>query len=573
MTDRFARALPGDQGTTVAWVLPVVLLLPSIVWWAIDRAPWAWDEALYGEATVRYWAAWVDGPLHWLRAVMAGMTIKPPGMTWGAQFFLPLTGLGLTPEQAMLAFNLLAHLVSGVALADLVVRRCGGGAASAVAVAFLVMGAPLAVGMAHLFFVEATQFAVVAVIYWLCLARWPTTPIRQTVLLVFLAVLTLIPKLSTPVYCLWPMAIAGLVTLRTWYETLSGAGGVRGLARHFIDQIPRSWPIEVMLVLGTAFMAIHLVRNWEPLRTYLAYATVSEEALLFGFGHERPLLGKLAYWLESLQRAIADPVLLGLLALILAVGLLLAWRRQAASIGAARRVWFDVALVLAQVALVLLTYAQVRNEEWRYVLPLLAPIAILLGHALAYAGRTVAVLAAGVLALQFCLTHAMSFGVPIRPFDQFVWVKPAVASSMERDRVRRAVDLTCGRQTIPVRVLLGVEINELSDDTFAFYSMLAGRDLARRCRHGGFHEFRRRYQAGEIDAVLDEHDFVVTLRELWLLRQIPEWVRWANTYALPILERVRERPDFVRIERHDDGLVIFCRPRQGVDCGIRPGPS
>src|SRR5207248_11114983 len=60
----------------------IAMVAPGILWASLDRRPWPWDQAQYGEHTLRTLEAFRDGPLAGLAAMGVLMGIKAPGLTW-----------------------------------------------------------------------------------------------------------------------------------------------------------------------------------------------------------------------------------------------------------------------------------------------------------------------------------------------------------------------------------------------------------------------------------------------------------------------------------------------------------
>ena len=83
---RYTRQLPG-----ALWALLCVgLLAPSLVWIAEDRTVWPWDQASYGEVSSDLWFWMWHSFRRWVGELADGLNMKPPGVVWLGQLFVPL---------------------------------------------------------------------------------------------------------------------------------------------------------------------------------------------------------------------------------------------------------------------------------------------------------------------------------------------------------------------------------------------------------------------------------------------------------------------------------------------------
>ena len=81
-----------DRAPRESWVYALisVLLAPSALWIALDHSVWPWDPSWYGEVSVGLWF-WLGHSLRqWCGLMATGLSMKPPGIVWIGQFFVPL---------------------------------------------------------------------------------------------------------------------------------------------------------------------------------------------------------------------------------------------------------------------------------------------------------------------------------------------------------------------------------------------------------------------------------------------------------------------------------------------------
>src|SRR5262249_18530132 len=80
------RMLPKNWWPLVLWP---AMVLPSLVWACLDLHPWPWDQAYYGEYTLRILGAFGEGPISGVASMGLSMPSRAPGLTWiGAPFAL-----------------------------------------------------------------------------------------------------------------------------------------------------------------------------------------------------------------------------------------------------------------------------------------------------------------------------------------------------------------------------------------------------------------------------------------------------------------------------------------------------
>jgi 4-amino-4-deoxy-L-arabinose transferase-like glycosyltransferase len=203
-----SMAVP-SSATRLRWLVPVlvaaVLVLPSVVWVAIDRSIWPWDPSWYGEVSVDLWATLRTDPSAWPSAMMhAFFGQKPPAVAWLGQLFVPLGEVFGRDQTALLLSTVLcqAAVVAFVYAASL---RLANGATAMVA-AFLVAASPLFVSMSHGYWAEPIQTVAVA---WLVLILAGAAERRPALTLAQLPgalALAMLAKLSSPAYVAAPAA-------------------------------------------------------------------------------------------------------------------------------------------------------------------------------------------------------------------------------------------------------------------------------------------------------------------------------------------------------------------------------
>jgi hypothetical protein len=70
--------------------LPVLAVLPSLAWIAVDQRVWFWDQAYYGEVSVILYDTLRHRPLDWPNHLLSAFDSRAPGIAWFGQLFVPL---------------------------------------------------------------------------------------------------------------------------------------------------------------------------------------------------------------------------------------------------------------------------------------------------------------------------------------------------------------------------------------------------------------------------------------------------------------------------------------------------
>jgi hypothetical protein len=240
----------------VAPLVGLLLAAPSFVWASVDRSIWPWDPAWYGETSVDLWATLRHNHYLWPKAMQHALGIKPPGIAWFGQFFVPLGGVLGSEQTALLVFQVLVQAAS-LAFLYAAARRVDGRPFSIAAGVVLTASAPLFVSLSHDYFVEPLQtLSVVWVLFIMVSARrWhPSLTLAQ---LVAALAFGLLAKLATPLYQAAPAAVAVALSLpalrsrawgRWWLEKRFLASAVLaavlayGAGRWYEVNFDAAWP-------------------------------------------------------------------------------------------------------------------------------------------------------------------------------------------------------------------------------------------------------------------------------------------------------------------------------------------
>src|SRR5215471_4431302 len=93
---------PNGIGASLKYFTIAVALFPSLVWILEDRRIWPWDQAWYGEVSVDLWYWLGHSFRQWSSSMVECLPLKPPGIVWLGQLFVPFSGLFGSTESTLL---------------------------------------------------------------------------------------------------------------------------------------------------------------------------------------------------------------------------------------------------------------------------------------------------------------------------------------------------------------------------------------------------------------------------------------------------------------------------------------
>src|SRR5579872_7302340 len=197
---------PPDGASGAIWVYPLiaVLLAPSLVWIGLDHTVWPWDQAWYGEVAVDLWFLLSHSLHQWCVLMGTGLYMKPPGVVWIGQFFVPLGQLLGSVEAGLLLSVLLTQFILLLLIFRMGQLMAPDSRLVAVAGAVFAASGQLFVGLSHQLFPEPLQALSVAWVFVIVLksAYWPKP--RIALHLTGALILGVLAKATTPLYFLIP---------------------------------------------------------------------------------------------------------------------------------------------------------------------------------------------------------------------------------------------------------------------------------------------------------------------------------------------------------------------------------
>ena len=467
---RWRRRLPS------LW-LPLAILSPGLIWLALDRAVWPWDQAWFGAHTVTLYETLRQRPFDWPAAMIHATPLKPPAPVWIGQIFVPLGAVFGSVDAALLLSIWITHAAAVFVVFRTLIGLFEGRTVAAAAGTLAAAAAPVCVVLSTQYFAEGSQLLAVAWFVFI-MARspgWERSKVAAHLLMA--ASFAMLAKTTSPVF----FAVPALVTVG---ELLRRPPRAHAPAPSRERAHWLLWTAAISLaLLAGGWYAVNYSSALLLART-AAFGPVAE---LYG-RRETFIGGFLSWWMLATDAFFLRPVALALAQ----AGLVSAGKRlvRGAMTPANRQDVAPAAAVL-QILVTLTVFAASPVREPRYLEALLPLVAVIVGWISAGSGMRVGRLVLLMLATQLALVQTQALGLwPARPrplragtaFDpilhelHFDTTPGADAAAI----VRR----TCGAGAAGVYHLVGVDLLALSGHALTYTAAkerLAGR--AGDCRY------------------------------------------------------------------------------------------
>ena len=537
-------------------LVAAVLVLPSVVWVAIDRSIWPWDPSWYGEVSIDLWATLRTDPGAWPGAMMHAFGQKPPAVAWLGQLFVPLGEVFGRDQTALLLSTVLcqAAVVAFVYAASLRLASV----ATAMVAALLVAASPLFVFVSHGYWAESIQTVAVA---WLVLILAGAAERRPALTLAQLPgalALAMLAKVSSPAYVAAPAA--GVLLLVWLYRARPAAArpAWRELA------VVASSIISAFLVVGALrWYSINVDTAIQQARTSSA-----DDGL---YGVDRGLVRQLPEWIAWLRDASFLPKFWLPLCILAVVSIGLAWLRGARVALRDPRVVTATTCVVS-ILLVLAALASQPNDDTRFLHPLVPLVAVTLALAIGAArSRPILVVAVGVLVLEYAGSTLQSFGYT--PHDSFVAdrIRSPVRDTRFAEVLDEVVERTCTAESSSRISVVGGEYPWLNANTLEMLAFSRYAENGRRCLYTSL-------GYGQVDAAA-AWDRVGDFRAPFFIsvdygnpaNPLPEaqaaavaQFAWFNPVSRAVFDRVAQSPEYKPVPgSREAGLVVFRRIDEG----------
>jgi len=546
-------------------VFPLLLLIPSMIWIWQDYGSWMWDQASYADGTVRLYGLLKGSLKAWFHGMLSIDGGRASGLIWFGQFFVGLHQLLGNVERALRVYTLLMQAATLWIVFDMCSRLAGCRKFVGVACALLVASAPLFVGIGHQYFVENLQILAVAWLWQLAIIS-PNISRWDLIVMVALALaLGMAAKVTTPIFAGPPFILAVLGASGWFLPRSENPRMLRPVTRIIL---------LVFLVLTAGLVCTWYVYNIEHL---LAHMIAASGKTGIYWGTDDPFPAKFWRWLCFLRISFLPGFLLYAGLAVAAVGLfrLLTTRRFE------RRADLAALGGLVSIFLTISVYSLSTNEDYRFALPLLPPVAVIFAWVLTKTPRSLSLIFCVATLISGLAVHATALGIIPHSPDYTRYLMPVNADLRDEQlrpdaqavrlidgELARLTNLTSTPETDNRPQICAVQYSWLNCNLLKFYAskgkLLNGSFAASYATNGlGYGESDLGKALKYIETIRPL--FIVSVRED--MQPAPDFVNLVN---LPLLAHLRNDSTYEQVEFPSElGIIVFRR-----SCGAsEPGFS
>jgi hypothetical protein len=531
----------------VAIVLIAALMAPNVIWILNDHSVWPWDQAYYGDWTLRTWRAHLLGPVGWSSAMIHALSDRPPLIAWVGQFFLPLRHLTGDFESALLVLNIVA--ASGtLALVYITTRRLGASVLAGLVAIAACGSSQLFIALTHQYLVEMLQcFAVACMMFvaWRAEKRSVGRVLSLTLAAVALSFLSKASSAPFVLPFLAYIAVALFVTRRRPKPQTSASDLILLIA-------------AVALTGGAC--AWYFI-NWEPTVRHFIEATLGDVAL--NYGSAVHIATKLKYWTTTLGLALSPFFLVSICiagVIVLAIAKAMIPLREIpfgdwAVFSLESGLLFALALA-GTVCLTLLGYSVQINEDTRYILPVIPMVAVLVGWSIfLFQSRALSAVFLLTLACDAALTHGYSFRTDPLRISPINWLSSEWQIQLDpadRSLLTAAVESTCQVGIANRSNIVGVEYIRFNALSANFYAEKKRYTASYRCYYVnlGFTETDLQRALERVTAILPPYILTIAPEK----QLLPDFL---NVISKPVAEFVARDPRYALMPNSGEYLLIY----------------
>lgn len=506
---------------------------------------WPWDQAWYGELSTDLWHHLIHSPVLWARTMLTGPNLKPPGLVWLGQLFVPLRVVLGSVESGLLYSVLLTQAVLLYLIFKAGQVICPSSRLVPFAGVLFAAGSQALIGLSHEFFTEPLQAVAVG---WVLLTalyckEWP---VLRTLLHLSGALLVgLLAKATTPVYCILFVLYILYVVVRKPFKL------------DFVTE-RRKWVSVCIAIIMTGLApltAVWYLVNFKTVWEHVRLASSGEVALQYGF---RASVGtKLLTWTHLLNQCFLLPYVAPL-CLVLLVAAVILWAFPATRTRGGARLYLPL-LSAAQIGLVLLVFSMNDAVDARYLYALIVYLAVIVMALCSWCRyRTVTASVMLLAGLQWAAVNRVALGqTPPLP-DQFTWLQ-----APHQDRAQKNVLAAVVRTTARVPGhynVVGIEEPWFNANSASFFAAKNQLDAGVRVYYTSLGYAEESVTAALARIATFHADYVITLDEAWQ-RKPPDFL---NHVSLPVLQELKKDPHYRIVPFDNDMGVVIFEHRQGI---------
>jgi len=523
------------------WAIIAAFAISCSIWDWSDQRVWPWDQAAYGEWTLKMWGARLHGLDAWIQALTYLNAGQPPALTWIAQFFAPLGGVTGSYEFALLMANVLASTCT-LALVYLTCRRLGADILSASAGVVLCGGSGIMLSITTTYMTEALHATACTTMMFAALHADRRSLLRTFALCLAAVSFSFLVKSSSITF------VAPMLTYATVAVLISRGGRAR------------TQPLDFLFLMGAgALLGVSLLwyqTNWSRVVEHFISSTTDTR-----WGHSVQILEKLKFWLGNFADAYspykfftAGLALMFVAGLCVAVVRLMATAPKNLLVSAVRDGSLYVLAVLGMIAATLLAFSLQVNEDIRFLAPTIPPGAVLFAWSVSqFKLKVIRLLLCAVVTVSAVVNHAYAFGFdPLRLGWQH-WSGPVERDARDKARLEAAVRRTCigVAGTPPVTNFIAASYPALNANSIAFYAVKLAKHAAPACL------FRHSSDEPDPDRVIE---LIHQVRPLYIVainpNAPPSW-KYVNAVAPPVATRLLGDPLYRVLADPPSGLLLF----------------
>jgi hypothetical protein len=381
----------------LGYLAPVLAISPSLVWTALDRSPFGGDQSQYGIATVQLFYTLIHSPASWGSLMLGIFPVKPNGLIWIGQFFVPLGYLIGSINRGLLFSIWVMQALVLILIYRSIWELSKGKLLVAIVGCLVIASASLFIGFARNYSVESIQTLAVA---WFVLImsfapRWSRAFILSQLLAA--TAFAMLTKQTTPLFCLWP----GLMALgyAFWPRQTQSPGG--WLQKQTLVTLALGVPLSLAT---TAWY----YRNMEYVIWHL-YAGSTGPVVTAMWGKEDTFLNTMIFWLGVVQRSFFLPSVLVLGLGVFVSGVIYYFMKPDRPM---KHFLMCCAISVLQIMTVLSAFSLSSTRVHRYLLPLLPYFAILICWSVAQINRPILTsLAIVIFTAQLATIYGQALGM------------------------------------------------------------------------------------------------------------------------------------------------------------------
>lgn len=391
---------------TSAFTVAFVLVLPNLIWIALDKGLWKGDPVGYALNAIGLSQNLFTDFSFWVGNLFNGY--KGPLIWWTGQFLVPFGNFIGSVNFALLLIPLTATFITLV-LSFKNFELLFKNKAVALCSCLTVAASPLFNGLATGFWIEPMQIAIIC---WFIYAITKASSwnfyfaLSQFIIAGSLAMLI---KVSSPLYLIGPV-------IAFWITVFRSSPSMKMNRKDFFFLL-----VSLLFLLPAVVFYLH---NFRGILDFAQYASTSP---LFGGPLANAGVSKFELWIQYMNNGVFLPF-----TFLLALGLMMAGIIKTIKMRAFGNFGSMFIVAVFQIAIFFIAWLRSANADPRYFLPAIPYFAILIGWGLITINKKMlTTISLSLFLVQFALVSGFAFGlIPLK--SSYGMIRPLIRES-ERD--------------------------------------------------------------------------------------------------------------------------------------------